>query len=139
MEKLKEQIKTLQDEITANIRNINLGGCIQFVYFFSKRLTELNIKHSVSLADKWDDLKLNYNSFANCGLDHVMIYIPKIGYIDGEKTVDLKRLKAKYNYVHTRVVSLSRIKRFASIGGWNPAYNPDQNDLLEELINKIIK
>lgn len=136
MKKLTKEIKELQKEISEYIANINNGGCIQFAYFFSKKLKELKIPYKICLAND-REISFTYNKFNPP--EHVLVYIPKIGYVDGKRTFNFKRLKNKYQTFRTKEISLHKIYSFKENYSWNYAYNKNQNGLLEKLINDIIK
>ena len=66
---------------------------------------------------------------------HVTIYIPGIGYVDGEATRD-KPIEI-YN-VETDHISLTKLNRLRREYEWNHDYDINQNRKLNNLIKKYI-
>lgn len=129
---MKKKINSLQEAVRKNIYFINHGGCIHFVYFLSKRLRELGIYHRVCFSNCCN-VSLDYDKFE--AVNHVTIYIPRIGYIDGYETT--KKLYRKYN-TETEKISLNKLNRFRKEYDWNPTYDIGQNRKLNSLIKKYI-
>lgn len=132
---IEKQIMELQREIKNSIEDINLGGCIHFAYFFSKRLKELKINHYVVLIN-YNDSELSFNYKKLHSVNHVMIFIPKIGYIDGEDTIT--SIPKEFNHRRGNP-SIKKLDTFRKLSGWNVTYNKYQNKKLSILINSIIK
>lgn len=137
MGELAIKIGILQKIIRSKIEFLNDGGCIHFAYFFSKRLTELEIPHKIFATSHW--VKLSYNVKNFLPPTHIMIYIDGIGYIDGYETVlreDFKSIKLKY-HIHGKL-SIKKLNIFRHINGWNKMYHKTQNPLLSKLINRYV-
>ena len=131
---MKDKIKKLQREIFKEISWINNGGCIHFAYYFSKRLRELGIEHSVAFRHK-TQFDLTYARYGPS--QHVAIYIEGIGYIDGESTV--QDFKEDYYIVRvSKSVSLKKLDYFRNEYKWNNLYDTEQNRKVEQLIYKYI-
>lgn len=132
---MKNKINKLQKKISEKIEFINNGGCIHFAYYFSKRLRELGIEHSVAFRHI-TQFDLTYARYVPS--EHVAIYIEGIGYIDGESTVQ----DFKENYYIVKVskrISLKKLDYFRNGHGWNDLYNTEQNHKVGQLINKYIR
>lgn len=130
---LSKQIKELQLEIESNIYYLNNGGCIQFAYFFSKKLQKLKISHQIVYCNHYH---LYEEDIRNEGVNHVMIHIKNIGYIDGYRTYRYKK-DLKYEYIFKNIfVDLNRLRN--RVGIWNSMYDKSQNKTLNKLINKHI-
>jgi hypothetical protein len=128
---LREKIELLQKYLNRQMPYLNEGGCVHFAYFFSRRLTELNISYKIILLD-YDNIK--YKLSNNEGVSHVVVYIQGIGYIDGHETK--KQIKRNvYNKLPYQLSSTNYIRKHYS---WNDTYNVKQNRLLSRMINKII-
>lgn len=132
---MKDKIKKLQKKIFKEISYINNGGCIHFAYYFSKRLRELGIEHSVAFRHT-TQFDLTYARYDPS--QHVAIYIEGIGYIDGESTVqDFK--EDCYIVKVSKSISLKKLNYFRNEYEWNDWYDTEQNHKVEQLINKYIK
>jgi hypothetical protein len=130
MDTLEEKIQTLQYKIRKNIKCLNAGGCGYFAYYFSERLKELNISHSIYFEDYFPigtTLKEFYTP------SHVVIFIKGIGFIDGYKTLDRKRTSRSYSRIRYQ------IKKTLTRGDWNNMYDRRQNRSLKKLIYENIK
>ena len=135
MEPLSEQVSGLQKEIRKSIDALNSGGCINFAYYFSKKLRELNIDHKVVFTD-YDKINFTYKKFV--AVSHVLIYIDNIGWIDGEETYTNDSFKKTYAR-QLKKISLVKLNNLRSYKyGWNVWYERSQNAKLEKLINKHI-
>ena len=131
---MKDKINKLQKKISKEIDCINSGGCIHFAYYFSKRLRELRIEHSVAFRHP-SQFDLTYAGYFPS--EHVAIYIEGIGYIDGESTV--QDFKEDYYIVRvSRSISLKKLNYFRNEYEWNDWYDTKQNRKVEQLINKYI-
>ena len=132
---LPEQVSRLQKEIRKSIDALNSGGCINFAYYFSKKLRELNIDHKVVFTD-YDKINFTYKKFA--AVSHVLIYVDNIGWIDGEETYT--NTSFKKNYVRQlKKIPLVKLNNLRSYKyGWNNWYEKSQDTKLEKLINKHI-
>ena len=140
MKLLAEDIKELQWEIQDSICNLNKGGCMHFAYFFSKKLVELTVEHSIYFVNNFPIL-VSYRDF-NPPM-HIMIFISNIGYIDGYSTYKSRgavrvEYSTQFNYRHTKL-SLKKMNCFRNARGWNWMYDTDQNIHLEKLIYKHTK
>ena len=126
---LVDQISKLQEVLADEIPTLNLGGCIHFAYYCSKRLRELNIEHSVFLFDYVPV----YNAYKHFkGVTHVALYIPGIEGFDGHKFSPFKRL---YDYRRKVTLNLDRLRNDYE---WNHDYDTRNNQKLEELVNTYI-
>ena len=131
---MKDKINKLQKKISEEIEFINCGGCIHFAYYFSKRLRELGIEHSVAFRDI-TQFDLTYARYTPS--QHVAIYIEGIGYIDGISTV--QDFKQNYYIVKvTKSISLKKLDYFRNEYEWNYLYDTEQNHKVGQLINKYI-
>jgi len=130
------QIKALQKDIKKYIDSINYGGCVHFAYYFSKKLSYLGIKNHVVFLDKSDPIKISYKDFD--GVDHAMVFIPNIGYIDGLRIVkDFRELN--YRYIKSKI-PLTKLDNFRNMEDiWCSDYDTEQNFLLQDLINEHIR
>ena len=86
--KLIENIKEMQEKIKNNIPAINCGGCIHFAFYFSEKLKSLNIPYKIYCFNSEPIGRRTYNTFRP--VDHVVVYIERIGYIDGKKIIKSK-------------------------------------------------
>jgi len=141
----EEQIQELQSTIRVKIINLNSGGCVHFAYYFSKRLKELKIDHSITLVNEsYDDpISITYKGFQP--VMHILVHIPEIGYIDGYSTYNILSKGSFLNGSRSRVfykkiskISVKKLDYFRQTGAWNPIYNVNQNKSLESIINSII-
>lgn len=131
---MKDKINKLQKKISEKIECINYGGCIHFAYYFSKRLRELGIEHSVAFRHTIQ-FDLTYARYIPS--EHVAIYIEGIGYIDGESTVqDFK--EDHYIVKVSKSISLKKLDYFRNEYEWNYLYDTEQNHKVGQLINKYI-
>lgn len=133
---LSSQLKKLHKDVNKYIHYINSGGCGYFAKFLSQRLTYLNIKHSIVFLDRLNPVTLSYNKFN--GIYHVMILIPKVGYIDGEKVIKNSK---KINYAYRKTgVPFRKLSNFVDMREyWNDMYDTSQNYLLKTLIDDNIR
>ena len=129
---LRSKIKSMQEEIRKNIYSLNCGGCIHFAFYFSKRLEELNIPHKIFLGNK-NSTKIDVSNFEP--VNHVMVYVHKLGYIDGYKTVRFAKLSFR-RHVLTNI-NLNR-RSIRNHPNWNSDYDVSQNRLLNTIIKKHI-
>lgn len=131
---MEDKINKLQKEISKEIKFINQGGCIHFAYYFSKRLRELGIKHSIVFQhDTY--FTLTYKNYIPS--QHVVVYIEGIGYIDGEST--MQSFEDGMSVVRfSERISLTKLDYFRNEFAWNSLYDKSQNRKVEKLINKYI-
>ena len=131
---MEDKINKLQKEISKEIKCINQGGCIHFAYYFSKRLRELGIKHSIVFQhDTY--FTLTYKNYIPSR--HVVVYIEGIGYIDGEST--MQSFEDGMSVVRfSERISLTKLDYFRNKFEWNFMYDESQNREVEKLINKYI-
>ena len=131
---MEDKINKLQKEISKEIKFINQGGCIHFAYYFSKRLRELGIKHSIVFQhDTY--FTLTYKNYIPS--QHVVVYIEGIGYIDGEST--MQSFEDGMSVVRfSERISLTKLDYFRNKFEWNFIYDKSQNRKVEKLINKYI-
>lgn len=123
-------IQSLQRKISKKIHCLNSGGCVHFAYYFSKKLRDLEIEHKIVYLDD-QEISLVKSEFEP--VNHVCIYIPHVGYIDGYKT--LKKIPAHLKYKKFSV-DTTKVNYFRLSYSWNSSYELRQNDLLEEIINE---
>jgi len=135
----EETIKEMQSKIRTSIRHLNAGGCIHFAYFFSKALKSQGIGHSIFLCNQ-EPIDISYDYFES--VSHVLVHIPKIGYIDG---YDLYSTKKSYlnrydDEVYHRHYKFSdrKLDKFRNNYRWNPAYSKRQNTKLDKIIKQYI-
>lgn len=134
---MEELLNEMQITIKNSIEYLNYGGCAKFAYYLSVELTKLGIFHKISLCDRFP--KYIDEGFNNkYEVEHVLVYIPKIGYIDGYKTRNLKQLKQRYNYVSSKKYNLDKLKEYAFEGDWNSFYETSQNSSLKRIIKLYI-
>ena len=126
---LLEKIKNLQSDICNQIDSINCGGCIHFAYYLSKQLTALKVEHTILFVN-YSPIYLMYSKFNP--VSHVAVYVPEIGYIDGEEIFT----NIRHPYKAVRKVSLKKLDHFRNNFEWNSWYDTDQNFRLEHLIQK---
>jgi hypothetical protein len=131
---MEELIDKMQREIIKKIENLNSGGCPVFAYYFSSILTDLNIPHKVTLCDVFPEHVLS-GFKRNYTVEHLLIYFPGIGYVDGYNTYNKSELKRKYHCFRSNKYLLSNLKLYAFEEEWNHWYSRSQN---KELL-KIIK
>jgi hypothetical protein len=132
---LKESILLIQKDIRMKIRNINRGGCVYFAKFLSEELIRLGIKHRIVVCGRNDkhikDSLENEYSFA-----HVMIYIHKMGYIDGEELYLQKKDLWKGYYPKSLKLEQINLDKHIRNGCWNPTYNRYSNGRLKKIIQR---
>ena len=109
MQYLETNIESLQDKISRSIRDINEGGCIHFAYYFSKRLAELKIFHKILFVDI-DPIDLTYNGFVP--VNHVLVWIPEIGYVDGVVTHSSLESVIGFNHYRHLKPGLTKLDNF---------------------------
>ena len=131
---MEDKIKKLQKKICEEISCINQGGCIHFAYYFSKRLRELGIKHSIVFQhDTY--FTLTYKNYIPSR--HVTVYIEGIGHIDGESI--MQSFEAGISVVRSSErISLTKLNYFRNELEWNFMYDTSQNYKVKKLINKYI-
>lgn len=132
---LKKNIAQMQSNIRDEIYAINRGGCIHFAYYFSKRLHELKIPHKITFL--YDDYMFSTKISEFESATHVLVYIPEIGYVDGETTYDKSELRGShYHYRNRKTVKLSvkTLNLFRNTPHWNPTYSKHQNNNLKDII-----
>ena len=129
---LKIDIANMQKEIQEKVPFINSGDYIQFAYFFSKKLTSLNIKHKIVFTDRYCKI----NEYTAC--NHIGILIYNIGVVDGEKTFPtighFNRTHYKSFPIDHKKLNDLRLDKLI----WNNMYDTRQNSLLSKIINKHI-
>lgn len=127
---IRKQVELMQSEIKEKIPSLNCGGCIHFAYYFTERLKELKIPYKVYSFNNWATGK-TYSTFKS--VHHITVYIDRIGFVDGYKTVQHKNKRYK---CHIRLKDLNRLRWRSD---WNHEYNVNCNQLLEKIINKYIQ
>lgn len=126
------QIEKMQIKILKNIRNLNDGGCCRFAYYFSERLKELGIEHSIYFcSDYYYHLFSTLKDFETP--QHVFVHIKGIGFIDGYATYQSgicysKKVKIQYS-----------VKKALKAGNWNTLYDVSQDKTLKKIIYETIK
>ena len=124
---LSKRIENIQRNLYLNVPNLNSGGCIQFAYFFSKKLESLGVPHRVYYMDDYTELTLAERE--TCA--HVVVYIHNIGYIDGYETFkNFKDSHFRYKAVRTDIDKTRKSKR------WNTFYNKKKYN---SVVKKTIK
>lgn len=135
-------ISDIQNEI--NNPAINCGGCVHFAYFLSKKLKRFGYKYdivAINIDNCFIDLEeekeylLNYQG----GCSHLVVHIPKIGYIDAERTA--RSLKSFYNF-YTDTFKLPEsfdLNKLRSKDIWNDEYDRKYNKDLNKIISKHFK
>jgi hypothetical protein len=131
---LRQKIRLMQKEICNTIGNINYGGCIYFAKLFSEELSKLNIQHRIVFSDRSESC-LRRAIEEESSVNHVLIYIPRIGYIDGEEIFRIR--KDIYDY-KVRSIKPEQINLDNHIiqGYWNTAYNKSDNPRLKKIIQR---
>ena len=125
-----ESIKLMQIELKKQIPNLNRGGCIQFAYYFTNKLKELKIPYKV-YAFNYDKIGKTYDTFE--AVDHIVVYLDGIGFVDGHKILHKKNERYK------RQIKLKNLDRLRSSEYcWNTEYPTRLNPKLEEIINTYI-
>ena len=130
-----ENINALQIELRDKIEELNSGGCIYFAYYFSKRLRELQIPHKIVFCD--------YSKYLpdlikkEVAMNHVMVHINNIGYIDGHDTFKTKKT-VPYRCIEKRSLKQVNLDNFINNGCWSNCYDKNDNIYLESAINKYI-
>ena len=114
---------------------INNGGCIQFAYYLSCQLKQHGIKHAWVFIDREE---YDYQNLFIDGCHHVMIYIPSVGYVDGEITIqelDPKYEKDQVGYISSSQIDLEGMRILKDEPYvWNYTYQKSYNYQLEEII-----
>lgn len=128
---LKETIILMQKELRKKVIDLNSGGCIHFAGYFSKALQRKKIPHKVYCGNYSCSIGRTYSTFDS--VSHVVVLIEDIGYIDGYST------KNNLDYTYRAQIKLRNFKRLGFDYEWNNAYDIDQNELVEEIINKYIQ
>ncbi len=131
---LKQRISFIQKEISDTINNVNFGGCIYFAKFFSEELTKLNIQHKIVFSDRSESC-LRRAIREESSVNHVLVYIPRIGYIDGEEIFKIR--KDIYDY-KVRSIKPEQINLDNHIiqGYWNTLYSKSNNPKLKRIIQR---
>lgn len=128
--KLQRYIDDLQCRISEEIEDLNYGGCIHFAYYLSKKLKSLKIEHKIALLDH-SKTYITKNMFNQRGINHVMIFIPEIGFVDGYKTYEGT---PPYYYKNYKQLSFAiRKNRYV----WNPTYDITQNPRVRQIIKQV--
>lgn len=136
MDWLANQIKQLQRNLDRKVESLNCGGCIYFAYYFSEKLKELHIEHKFFIVHYQP---IDIRKGKSDGFIHVMIYIPEIGYIDGESIYSsLKEYMPYRKYYRHIKLSKSKVETLIHERSWNPSYNINQNAVILSNINKYI-
>ena len=142
--KLSLIISDIQKEI--DNPSINCGGCVHFAYFLSKKLKHFGYKHNIVAINTFNffiDFKeekqylLNYKG----GCSHLVVHIPKIGYVDAELTVkNVKSLCRKDISFHTFMLPESfDLNKLRHKNIWNNSYDRQYNRKLNQIISKHFK
>lgn len=142
--KLSLIISDIQKEI--NNPTINCGGCVHFAYFLSEKLKRFGYKHNIVAINTFSyfidfeeekEYLLNYQG----GCSHLVIHIPKIGYVDAEVTVkNVKSLYRKDISFHVFMLPESfDLNKLRHKDLWNDSYNRQYNKELNKIISKHFK
>ena len=123
-----EVIQNIQKQISNP--QINNGGCIHFAYYLSKQLTERKIKHRVvGLVHSHLDL----SDVQEIGCKHVVIYIPRIGYVDSES---IRKTTREFPYFSFKAMTLDiDLDLFRNKKVWNRRYKRSYNSTISRVIN----
>lgn len=126
--KLVDVIKDIQ--LSLHYSSINSGGCIHFAYYLSKQLTERKIKHRVvGLVHSHLDL----SGVQEIGCKHVVIYIPRIGYVDSES---IRKTTSEFPYFYFKAMILDiDLDLFRNKKVWNRTYKKSYNSTISRVIN----
>lgn len=127
--KLRKYINELHCRISSEISWINQGGCVHFAYYFSKKLRQLGIKHSIVLIDY---CYIDEKQFNKYGANHVTVYIPKIGLVDGEHVRKERDYPYKEFSEHSKLSFKVRHKDV-----WNDWYDTRQNNKVRKIIKEV--
>lgn len=133
LSELRDSIGLIQVRLSNEVIFLNNGGCIHFAYYFSKRLRKLGIDHKIVLCNSYNINPFSYLQQAG-GINHVMVYIRGVGYIDGHNTYStLERL---HHNIHYKNINLGIIRNF---NGWSPYYNSKKyNPIVRKVVNTLL-
>lgn len=133
---LVEKISKLQKFNKRNICDLNQGGCIQFAYYFSKELKKLKVNHEVVLLDYSTIKKYYFEAFIS--VNHVLVYIPTIGYVDGINTYSEEYLFKKYDL--SPIPDKFPLNKYRLKANWNTDYNKRKfNPILKKQLKNQLK
>jgi len=135
--KLPEIIKNIQQ--TLDVPHINSGGCVHFAYFLSQKLTKFGYAHQIVVINHtWENDPIESLPFDGCS--HMVVFIPKIGYIDAEETYQ-KISDMPYRSVQSGILpknyKLNPVRHNKRI--WNNWYNRKYNRLIQKTITACFK
>ena len=140
LERLRNAISSIQEQISCSIDNINCGGCIHFAYYLSSKLTQLGINHGWCF-EEWP--RFDYDNLRKEGCNHVLIYIPLIGFVDGEETFPLKEKEINGRQRCFRAFKKIDLKDIDEIRyspkAWNVMYDTNYNSKLKSIITKYLE
>lgn len=137
-EHLERIIINIQKRIPPSA-NINSGGCIQFAYYFSLALQKAGINHAWTF---YESSGFKYEQLPRYGCNHVTIYIPRIGFVDGEiitPVVETHINKKEYGVINYKNMDLEEIKGIKDGDAWNYWYDRKFNSELESVIEYCFK
>lgn len=134
------ELKAVITNIQKTLRNnemLNSGGCVHFAYYLSKKLQELNIKHSLhcfmyTYEDSLDIL--------DSGCRHIVVNIPEVGIIDGHNTF---QTMDNFGYFMSKVIdfpksiNLNKLRNTKYL--WNSTYSVKYNQIISRVINSNFK
>lgn len=130
---LKSKIESMQEELCDRIYSLNSGGCIHFAHYFSKALKNLGVPYKIYALDRNELYFSSYGNFHS--VNHVVVYVEGIGYIDGHETVKDPRESYRYR----RHIKLKDTDRLRFDYDWSPFYSGGYyNPILEKIVNKYI-
>lgn len=130
---LREIIKKIQTELIDEVPLLNRGGCVHFANIFSRELSKLHIFHKIVVCSH-NKQDLLYSLKKEDSFSHVMIYINKIGYIDGHVTHQNLEYNASKAVITDKINLSNNIKN----GAWNSDYKLSNNKKVEEIIMKYL-
>lgn len=139
---LKERVELMQSDIRSTIENVNCGGCIHFAYYFTEALKKIGHPYKVFFCNtRWDNrVGRSYDTFLP--VNHVLVYVEKIGFIDGTDTIEAKEynhkqvIKRVYYYHNVLKLNLNKLR---SKYTWCYLYDKAQNNTLSAIVNNYIK
>ena len=117
-------------EMESKVPYLNNGGCVHFANFFSKKLTELGIEHSI-IYFNYERVGRTYFTFSPVA--HVAVKIKNVGVVDGFRTRSQSDFKKRYGNAQIRDFDLDLISKYC---GWNPSYSLSYNKKVKSIINK---
>lgn len=130
-------LEQLQDHLYKKVPRLNHGGCIRFAYYFSKYLTQHNVYHKITFVSNDHEMTFNTKARNSISIYHVLVYIPKLGYIDGHASYTYDELVADYHYIKSRKLTLKQLSVWMNDrpDRWNPSYKLFNDTKITKAIN----